>query len=71
MKYRLNNCPLRTRADLGQVRAPANHCFHCIQDDGFACAGLPGHRGKTRLEDQLQAVNDGKVFNTKFGYHRI
>ena len=56
MKYCLNNCPLRTRADLGQVRAPTNHCFHCIQDNGFACAGLPGHRGQTRLEDQLQAI---------------
>jgi hypothetical protein len=69
---------LELRTDFGLLRAAANHvCVaplaqherECVDQDGFARAGLAGQHGKARLEFELTMVDDDEVADRYASQH--
>ena len=68
-KTRRNFRPIATATDNARFCALAEHQSQCIDQNGFAGAGLAGERTKPSRELKIQVIDDDKIANGDLPQH--
>src|SRR3954452_12528914 len=62
-------CRILTRSDQGRVGARAERQAQCVEQDGLARPGLAGEHAETRLELQLEPLDEHDIVDGELPQH--